>query len=279
MENYGQNLNDLEFLFSETFKLSARTTGRQVKTQREEIGSYIFAKIVITIKSILKLLPRSSLAKANDKDFEFWDISSVNVLTRALIDTYNVFYYLTIDDIPKSERNFRFALWEYHSEVERLKMLELIGSQNQRVQNLRSQINNLKNNLLNNTFYKSLKSTVQKGLKKGEKGIYLTNAEISKRAGIPPSYYRAIYKYLSNYVHTFSFSISQLRIFKAGDSESLHLLKTTIEYCILYTSLAVRDFVKIFPDQGNYLPARARKIILIWQGVPSYIDNRNFPKK
>ena len=172
MEDYSQNFNDLEFLFSEAFKLSVRTTGRKVKTEREEIGSYIFVKIVFTLKAILKLLPKSPLTRPHDKNIEFWDISSVNALTRSLIDTYNVFYYLIVDDIPKNEIEFRFALWKYHSEVERLKMLQLIGSRSPKLQNLDSQINTLKNELLENSFYKGLKAKVQKNLEKGEKEFF-----------------------------------------------------------------------------------------------------------
>lgn len=167
MGNYTDKLNDLELLFSEAFEISIRTTGRGVGSQREYYASLIFTKIVLTLRAILKLLPKSSFDK--NGNLEVWDISSVNSLTRSLIDTYNVLFYLTVDNIPKNEKEFRFALWKYHSEKERLKMLELIPYQNQKLQSLRNEINDLRNELLESAFYKSLDFKERKRIEKRKK--------------------------------------------------------------------------------------------------------------
>ena len=60
----------------------------------------------------------------------------------------------------------------------------------------------------------------------------MQDAEIEKRIAISMNYIKAVYRYLSNYAHTLSFSISQLRQFETYDEESLNLFKVLIEYCI-----------------------------------------------
>ena len=46
------------------------------------------------------------------------------VLTRAVIDTYYVLFYLAIDSVDEEVRRFRFLLWDYHSEMQRLKQAD-----------------------------------------------------------------------------------------------------------------------------------------------------------
>lgn len=219
MGDYLIDLMKLEHLVQRTIQLSMATSGREVRTWREGVGSHIFAKICATGIATLKVFPRSGYYVPVNGS-EIWDISSVCCLSRSLIDSYNSFFYLTVDNVDESELEFRYTLWNLHSESERLKMLDLMGltrprgegveleEQNQRLSRLRESIEEWKNKLTNNSFHRNLSQNVQLEHASGDKGIFLTNSEISERAGIAPAYYKATYKYLSNYVHTYAFSIS-----------------------------------------------------------------------
>ena len=76
----------------------------------------------------------------------------------------------------------------------------------------------------------------------------MTNSTISERAGISLKYSKAVYKNLSNYVHTLPYSLSVLSIFNAENEESRNLFKVVIEYCSGYLSLAIKNFVHTFAD-------------------------------
>ncbi len=262
-DEYLLDLRTLEDLSQTAVKLSIATSGREVSIWREEYGSHIFGKICMTAIAILKLLPKSKFNVAVN-NMEIWDISSVCTLARSLIDAYYSFQYLIIEKVDKHELEFRFTLWSLHSESERLKMLELIKSTSNKLDEIRKNIEELRRKLRSNKFYKSLDSKAQKKFSSGEIGMFLTNTQISKNAGINPNYYKAVYKYLSNYVHTFSFSISQIASFKAGDPESLRLLKTAVGYCTGYLCLAIRDFVKLVPDQLSNLSHDIIETIKDW---------------
>jgi len=266
---YLQSLKTLEDLCQTAVKLSIATSGREVSIWREKYGSHIFGKICMTAIAILKLLPKSTYYVAVD-NMQIWDISSVCTLARSLIDAYNSFCYLIIEEVEKHELDFRFKLWKLHSESERLKMLELIKSKSNRIDKIRENIQELRRKLRSNKFYNSLESKAQKKFSSGEIGMFLTNTQISTKAGINPNYYKAVYKYLSNYVHTYSFSISQIASFKAGDPESLRLLKTAVGYCTGYLCLAIRDFVKLVPDQLSNLSRDIIETIKDWEYIMGF---------
>jgi len=263
---YLQGIRTLESLCKTASKLSIATSGREVSTSREAYGSHIFGKICVTGIAILKLLPKSTFYFAPN-GLEIWDISSVSALSRSLIDSYNIFYYLIIEKVDKDELEFRFILWKLHSECERLKMLEFIGSTSNALDDIKQNIEYLRKELKNNKFYQKLDFKKQRFWGSAEKGVFLTNTKISESAGIKPNYYKATYKYLSQYVHTYAFSISQLAIFRAGDAESLNRLETIVEYCIVYLCFSIRDFLKVFPDQSSNIPSEIIKTIEDWEYI------------
>jgi len=263
---YLKDLRTLETLYKTAMKLSLITTGREVNTWRESYGSHIFSKICLTGIAILKLLPKRAFNMA-PVDLEIWDISSVCILARSLIDTYNVFHYLIIEKVDKDELEFRFVLWNLHDVSERIKGLELMKSKRSEMNNLKQNLQNLREKLKNNNFYQKIDSKKQKDFIKGDKGIFLTNAKISENAGINPNYYRVAYKYLSQYVHTYPFSISQMAKFRAVDSESLALLHGVVGYCTGYLSVSIRDFLKVFPDQSMNIPHSIIEIIKEWEFI------------
>lgn len=268
-DKYLQDLRTLETLCQTAMNLSITTDERVVSSWREEYASYIFTKICVTTIAVLKLLPKSAYYVVTN-NIEIWDISSVCTLARSLIDTYNIFHYLIIEEVDEDELKFRFALWKLHSKCERLKMLELIKSTSHELNKLKEDIKLLKKELMGTKFYQRLdfqKCKKLKDFRLGKKSIFLTNSQICKKAGISPDYYNAAYKYLSNYVHTYPFSISQIAAFKAGDTKSLALLEGAINYCTGYLCLAIRDFVKVFPDQLSNLASDIIKIIKNWEYI------------
>ncbi|MBI2485555.1 MAG: hypothetical protein HYW01_01065 [Deltaproteobacteria bacterium] len=263
---YLQNLRTLEALCQTAMDLSIATHGREVPTWQEEYASHIFGKICVTVISILRLLPKSSLYVATN-NVAIWDISSVSILTRSLIDAYYAFYYLVVDKIDKNESDFRLILWKLHAECERLKMLELIKSSNPRISDIRKNIGQLRKQLEANKFFQSLDSRNKKHYINGKKGIFLTHSQISENAGINPDYYKAVYKDLSNYVHTYPFSISQIALFRAGQPASLALFKPVVDYCSGYLCLAIRDFIKLVPDQLNNFSHHIIETMKHWEYI------------
>jgi len=264
LEDYLEQLKKLEFLYSKSFELSDNTAGRKGITRKQEIADLIFAKIILTARAILKLLP-NSLFYYDEENYEIWDFSSVAVLARALLEAYLIFYYLCIDDISDIEYEFRYKLWQYHSEKERERMLKYRGVSGTRMTNLSRKVEDLKNDVINAESFKKLERREKKQALRN--GITLKKIQIVKRAGVSENYYNTVYSYLSNYAHTSSFSISQLRQFKTYDEESINLLKVFTDYCIAFLSFSIRDYVKVFPDQRSSIDKDCWDIIEDWESI------------
>lgn len=264
-KKYLESVKEFEKLCNVCIQLSINTHKRKVESWREEYGSYIYAKIATHSIAILKLLPESPLFEL-PKNFKVWDISSLAVLVRALIESYNVFYYLIMDDIDENELDFRFIIWHLHSESERLRMLKAIGSVNPAIKEIEKSIEDYDDKLLKNSFYDSLLSKIKTKYRKCEVGISLTNSQISERAGISINYYKSAYKFLSSYTHTYPFSVQQVSVFKADNEESLGLIESQVNTASGYLSYAIRDYVKLFPDQEPNIK-EVKTIIDVWLDV------------
>jgi len=265
-QDYQNTIDDFQHITNLVVKLSIETNGREVNSWREEYASYIFAKICMHAISLLKL--RFKFPKSTTNIASVWDISSIAVLIRSIIDSYYVFYYLLIDKCNKAELEFRRDLWDYHGEYQRSDMLKRIKSKNPKLKEIEKYRDTLKAKIVNSSFYKSIpRIDLQRDIRKGKVAILLSNSKLSERAGINPDYYKANFNFLSAYIHGHPFAFTQLKLFRANDNESLSFVTNRFQVCTGYVCHAVRDFVKLFPDQIVNLDARSKRLVDYWECV------------
>lgn len=271
--NYENTIDDFQHITDLAQKLSIENTGREADSWRAEYASYLFAKICRHAISLLKL--QFTFSKGTTPDMaHIWDISSIAVLTRSIIDSYYVFYYLSIDECDKSESEFRRDLWKYHGACKRFNLLNGVKFGESKLEEFEKSIVTQKDKIMNSSFYQSISDTdLQRDIRKGKVAILLSNSELSKRAGINQDFYKAYFNYLSAHVHGFPYAFSQLKVFQANNSESLHLVTIMIQVGIGYLCHAVRDFVKLFPDQTQNLDARSKGLVDDWE-----CEFRNFSR-
>ncbi|OPX35026.1 hypothetical protein B1H10_02220 [candidate division KSB1 bacterium 4484_188] len=262
---YLKSLQDFEAIFKFAMKLSLDTHGRQVDTRREAVASYIFTKICLHANSILKLTPKSSYSHTKDKS-NIWDYTSIAILSRAIMDAYYALFYLCIDKINNEEQEFRFLIWDYHSENRRLKQLRLIKSSNKEIPEIEKNVDELKELIKNNSEFKILDKNTRKGVIRGEIPFILKNHEIAERAGINKSYHQASYMFLSSYIHTFPFAISQTSAIEDTD-QILHFINVILDMCYGYLCLCVRDYIELVPDQKVYLVGALKEKIEMWEEI------------
>lgn len=259
---YQDALRDFETLVQYAAKLSGETSGRPVTDWPIGEASHIFAKLVLHSIAVRRLAPSGLVAHPGQS--ECWDVSSICVLARALVDAYSALHYVAVDPVAKPERTFRRRLWNFHSELRRLEMLRLIRSKRPEMLELQAEVRALEKELTADAYYNSLDSGVRSKARKGDLALHLTNSQIAERAGIQPEYYKALYRYLSNYTHTYGLSVAQLALFRSGDPGSLHLIRVALEYSTAYLALAIRDFTKVIPDPPQQ-PAPVSDLIAKWE--------------
>lgn len=255
--------HELEEVALAAVKLSEATSGRSVSEWSHEYASYIFSKICAHALSALSLAP-TGLTPTKPGSTEIWDLASLCAIVRALIDSYYAMYYIAIDQVSAEERSFRQALWEFQGEHKRLELLQLKKSKSPELLKLRDKVDRMRATVIQDSFFARLSPEIQKKARKGDLPLHLSNSELSTRAGIQPDYYKAVYRFLSSYIHTYPFSVSQLAQFRAGSSESLGLISVTLQYCLAFLCVAVRDFRTLFPDMAGFIGKDVDNTIEVW---------------
>lgn len=242
-EEYIENYEKFKDLIQSGFELSEAIEGIELETRKLMVGSRLFMKLIAHARAIFVLLPQAPAGENQKKQLELWDISSVAVLARSLVEAYYTLYYVGIDNPGEKANEFRWLVWDFHAEMRRNKQFNLMSLKNPEISN----IEQLKQQIINHEEYKKLDSARQKDIIKAKDAILLTNSELSCLAGIDEKLYKIIFMFLSSYTHSHPFSVEQLMSFRAGEKNSLHLIDTIIKYSSLYLSLAIRDFMGVLP--------------------------------
>lgn len=268
VQKYRETHTECCKLLDAALTLSAAAQGQSVATRELEVGSWLFAKLALHAKAVIDLAPQGPLGGSAPPQ-ELWDVSSMAVLTRAEIDAYYALFYVAVDDVDAEMSEFRWLLWDYHSEFRRLKNLQLIHSTSPAMPQLEARVEDLASKMKAHPVYQRQKSYVRNNIRKGRLGIFATNSELATRASIDPAYYKTVFTFLSSYVHAHPFSVNQLAVFRAGEEESLRIISTVLRYAEVYLSLALRDFMSLTPNQKPNLDPNIEQLIELWCNVAS----------
>jgi len=165
-------------------------------------------------------------------------------------------------------------LWEYQGEKQRIKMLKRLRSRNPILDQLNSKAEQAKDELKNKLYYRLLTNEdLKRNIRKGNVSSLYNHSELSKRMGIDPSYYKSQYDYLSTYVHSTSYSISQLKIFRPNKTESLKLVETILFLVTGYMCFAVNDFKNLLEEANLVLNNMTIELINKWKDIFSNVNS------
>lgn len=239
IENYKSNIKKLEEIEKIMFNLIEKSKKKKKfeKNGKNITAELLFSKIAITLKSILKILPYT----IHSTEDNTWDISSVAALTRNIIENYNMFFYLCVEDVSKDEKDFRLILCDFHSKVEKYKMYKNLDVDNEFIDEQLKIIEIVKQDMIKNNFFNSLDIEKQNDLLKGDKIYYFSkwkffdiiNIDLDKKD------IEFMYRFTSNYIHTSPFAIEEI----INDDETEIIYTSDLIYAIgAYLKKAVIDF-------------------------------------
>ena len=198
----------------------------------------------------------------------FFDPGSINVIGRAILESFLVFHYIFIDSKNDEEQTFRYLCWLYHDLVERQGFparspqgKEKLKSEEKVIKQISTKIEvspcfemlstKQKRNLLNGKYWRS----------KGWKSIALS-------AGLSEVHADDFYAYLCSYAHAGSLSILQIRqaenvIHQRG------LVGATMGIAMICMAYMAKGYCAYFPKSNDSLQAseRHKKIIQVWTEI------------
>ena len=264
-ETYKSILAEYDALISHAMALSHRLTGRPIGERNLSYVDTIFTKLICHGISLRRLCPTLDAIR-ND---ELWDLPSACAVGRSLIEAYDALAYIGSSQLSPSEREFRILLWDAHDQERRLTMLEKIGSTDSRVNEIRQKAAALSEQIKSHNCYVNGSKNLQARVTRGE-SFRLTQRELNVVNGVDHDFYVAATMFLSQYVHTFPFSIHQLMESRAGEPETIRLASMPLRYAMPFVVKAIDCMIAIWPDAQGTLTDDLDRLMRQWRHVAKH---------
>lgn len=166
----------------------------------------------------MRQLSSGSTLFAQNLEHAFIDHSSIQVLARAALETYLVFYYVfALDDLVESK--FRHLTWKLGGLMDRQKLTPITEAARTTKRTELSQVIELQTQIASQNFFSSFTEKQQKKILEGEWRIGKGWEQLATNAGFHTTYFRNIYTYLCGYSHSSYASALQIREAKELSSQ------------------------------------------------------------
>lgn len=200
----------------------------------------------------------------------FTDVSSINVLMRAAIESFLVFYYIYTDSTTThDELKFRYYAWVYAGLQERIKMSESLPFSTpnieRRIDYEKKLFKEYHDKICSSRYFHELTTKQQKAILKG-KWKYKEWSTIGLSAGLDEIHANIIYSYLCGYAHSSNLSIIQIQ--QAITKEEQDALPI-ISILLVVISNMVKAWLSLFPMSKGLLSKASLEIIDIYNFLGS----------
>lgn len=196
IEDYKELLDIFDAIACESLSINQFTANRYVKPHIG-YGSYIFTRLCIHAKSLLRATPLSRWSKT---DFNLWVLSCIAGHVRAIMEGY--LFYMYLSEIPVSEEEWKAKLWTMHMNdcVKRLKIMQETDNQ-ERIIFFEEEKVKIMNELKSNAYFLSLPTPVQKGCLNGKFLMIYTRDELIEKYDLDKKTFDVLFDILSHYIH------------------------------------------------------------------------------
>ncbi|PRF66960.1 hypothetical protein C6Q09_20725 [Burkholderia multivorans] len=152
-------------------------------------------------------------------------------------------------------------VWELHGQERRLSMLGDTGAIGRDVDAVRNAANALRDATMAHALFGQLSTKAQKDISLGKAPAFtISQKECNAASGINHDFHNVATKFLSQYVHTLPFALSQLTLAHAGDPEALQVISMALRYSMPFIAKAATGIGELWPD-------------IKWSG-PTYLRTR-----
>lgn len=261
---YASTVRDYEAVLEYAKAVSISLVGLTPPSSHVGYGEQIFVKLLAHCVTLRQLAPDPD--RKNPK--ELWDLSSMSAVARCVIEAHDAFVYITLGNVGSEEREFRIRLWKLHDQSRRAKMLQGIGSQDPRNEEICKSVERMRQEIKDSPFYQSLDVGIKRKLADSDPPpYYLSQRERCVRYGVDFDYYNAITMQLSQHVHTLPFAIHQLFNFKAGNADELVSMSLPLQYAMPFLARVTDEMRMLFPCHAPSPPSETAKTMALWRNI------------
>ena len=244
-----------------------------IRTSRAAvIASQLLAQNVITGLTIASLI--DSTRRTNipwlSTNCKVFDLSSLCILTRGLIEAYLTLFYIAVQPVNDEEREFRLLWWNWHEINERIWSLDCIGSTNPKLAIYKKRKSELNAKLSSHPAYSSLPSRLKKEFEQKESprdALLMPKVKIAEAAGIHTGQYRYIYKHCSEYAHAQPLAVSILLGLSTTSPELLTHFRFATRQATSFLLFTVRDFLTVFPQGKALVGQEFWRLVSFWGDI------------
>lgn len=257
---------DLRLLCGIGLRISRILNGVQGRTDQQYYAQLLFARIVMTAISVLRLV------RSEDPDRSaspLLDPASVASLTRNLMEAYDVFFYLGIEKVSREKEEFRSLLWGLCYDTDFDKINARLGLKTRDSMGFRELLSRrTRNELIANPFFQQLSPKQQTDLLRGKKPMYGPTNNAERWKYLDREKVSGLYKYLSNYVHMHPIAVEMsIPLIFRRTLDHDFLLPTCMDATVQHLSLAIIQYVRklrryakqISPEERTWIHAQLQQ--------------------
>ncbi|AZP52471.1 hypothetical protein EJP80_18920 [Rahnella aquatilis] len=250
IEVYEQVLKEFDASVCEALAVGQQSSGRLPEAY---IGysSKIFARLCAHAHCMIRAAPMTRWVKTTYHD---WDLSEVAGHTRAIMEGY--LFYMYLSSKPNSEDEFAVKLKVMHINdcVRRIKIFTSL--EDERVSFYLSEHERLKLELNESHYFQSLPEPIRKQSLSGRYLMIDTRDELLAKFDVDKKNFDMIFDILSNYIHILPISFYNFEpngrgsgLFNQSDLEYLYLC---MQLCTELLKRCTDRVVEFFPDVQEY---------------------------
>jgi len=197
-----------------------------------------------------------------------FDLASLNIIARAIIENFLVFYYVFIEPKNSEEENFRYMLYCLSGLIERQNYPIESPQGKVILKNEKKVIDSLIAKLEKNNYFNELKKDEKKKILKWGTWRFKSWSEIALSAGLNESNSRAFYKFLCGYAHSGSLSLQQIHQ-TISKEEKVKLFDATLSLLKIAISNMIISYCNYFPKALEYYleTVESKQLVKLWIDV------------
>jgi hypothetical protein len=210
---------------------------------------------------------------------DLWDLPSAATLCRNLIESFYVLAYLVETPADHEQRDFQKALWDYHAAFERHELLRVGVPDSKGLPDMRADHESARIALEALPRFQQLSERHRTQLLKGKAFMLPSKVDLSRAQGIGEKFFRFHYRHCSTYAHTSPYSVSRLGSLTAGGEKAEGAFRIVAGAATAYAALAIREFLRICPDQQDSLSIEIKEAVALSEGMLRNWDSHTYSQK
>ncbi len=204
-------------------------------------------KLSSHIASFRKLLEKSSLPFGNST-LDIFDISSINIICRAIIENYLTLYHFHFDAIAKDHKEFRFLIYAISALKNRQLFTPSAHESEIQHEKDRIEITKFENHLKSNSYFKSSSLKNQKNYLTTKNARQLPWIDLLDNSDLKPEMFKDTWRLQSNYAHSEFLSVLQIRDFMKNPAQLNSSTFVMAELVAIIISITIKNVEELFSE-------------------------------